>query len=87
MRFPRLRNRQWAGPSGYHGQGHAGENEAGEDADRQDIFLYFLVAANVRNAEYNVLHLVVYSSTGLECCGLGCRGEVVEVRLEEPEGL
>lgn len=45
------------------------------------------MAHGVGQAEDDVLDLVVDPATGLEGLALGVRGEVVEVRLEDPECL
>jgi hypothetical protein len=41
----------------------------------------------LRKPEHNMLDLVIYPPTCLERLGLWIRGEVVEIRLEEPECL
>lgn len=87
MRLACLGDGEGAGPSGDHGQGNAGEDEAGEDGDGQDIFPDLAVTRGVGQAKDDVLDLVVHASTSLEGAGLRVGREVVQIGLEEPEGL
>lgn len=59
------------------GHGNAGEHQARQDGDRQDILLYSLTRRGVRSAEDYALDFVVYSPAGLECIRSGLEGEVV----------
>jgi hypothetical protein len=87
-RFPGLRNGQGPGPLGEERACDAREDEASQNRHGQDIVGNLLVAhALGGKAKDDVLDLVVYPATCLEGLGLGVRREVVEVGLEEPEGL
>ena len=86
-RSARLRNSQRPRQAREHGYGNTGQYQTGQHGDRQYIVLYALPGRRVRASEDNALYFVVYPATSLECVRGGLRGEIVQVCLEEPEGL
>lgn len=85
--FPSLCNSQWSGMCRKEGRCYAGEHQAREDSDGEDILLDLLPPLRLCGTKDDALDAVVYPPTSLE--GNGVRGarEVVEIGLEEPEGL
>ena len=69
------------------GAGDAGEHEAPQHRHGEDIFGDLFVPRTVGETKDDVLNLVIDAAAGLEGFGLRCSGEVVQVGLEEPEGL
>ena len=69
------------------GSGGAGEDEAGEDGDGQDVLLDLIAALGLGGAEDDALDAVVDAAACFEGDRGGRVGEVVQVRLKEPEGL
>lgn len=69
------------------GRCYAGEHQAREDSDGEDILLDLLPPLRLCGTKDDALDAVVYPPASLE--GNGVRGarEVVEIGLEEPEGL
>ena len=86
-RSPRLRNSQGSSYAREHGNGNTSQYQTGQHGDWQNIVLYALPGRRVRASKDNALYFVVYPPTGLECVRRGLGGEIVEVCLEEPEGL
>ena len=86
-RSPRLRNSQGSSYAREHGNGNTGQYQTGQHGDRQHIVLYALPGRRIRASEDNALYFVVYPATSLECVRGGLGGEIIEVCLEEPEGL
>lgn len=86
-RPPRLRNSQRSSYAREHGNSNASQYQTGQHGDRQYIVLYALPGRRIRASEDNALYFVVYPATSLECVRRGLGGEIVEVCLEEPEGL
>ena len=86
-RSPRLRNSQRSRQAREHGHSNTGQYQTGQHGNRQHIILYALPGRRVRASKDNALYFVVYPATGLECVRGGLGGEIVEVCLEEPEGL
>ena len=87
MRLSCLRNCQWAGPLGKYRASDAGEYEACENRNREDIFLDLLMPGMIGKPEDNVLYFVVDPVTCLEGIGLRVRGKIVQVGLQQPERL
>lgn len=86
-RSPRLRNGQGSSYAREHGHGNTGQYQTRQHGGRQYIVLYALSGRRIRASEDNALYFVVYPATSLECVRRGLGGEIVEVCLEEPEGL
>jgi hypothetical protein len=86
-RLSRLRNRQGPGMGGEEGHCNAGQHQAREDRDGQDVLLDLLPPLRLGGPKHDALHAVVDPAARLEGDGVGHAAEVVEVRLEEPEGL
>lgn len=86
-RLAGLGNGQRAGMSGQEGRGNAGEHQAGQHGDGQNVLLDLVAALGLGGAKDDALDLVVDAAARLEGVRRGGGGEVVEVRLEEPEGL
>lgn len=76
-RSARLSDSQRSRKTWERGHGNAGEHQARQDGDRQDILLYSLARRGVRSAEDYALDFVVYAPAGLECIRSGLEGEVV----------
>jgi hypothetical protein len=73
--------------TGKPGGGHAGEYQARQDGNGETVLLDLLAALWLGGPEDDALDLVVYAATCLERVRVGVRGKVMEVGLEEPEGL
>lgn len=85
--FPRLGNRQWTSMGGQEGRGDAGQDQAREHRDGQDVLLDLLSPLRLGRAKDDALHAVVDAAARLEGDGTRGAGEVAQVRLEQPEGL
>src|SRR5690242_16145524 len=72
---------------GKEGRGDAGQHQTREHRGRQHILLDALAACGFGGAKDDALHAVVDAPACLEGIRVRGGGEVVEVRLEEPEGL
>lgn len=86
-RLAGLGNGERARMFGQEGRGNAGEHQTGQHGDGQDVLLDLLAALGLGGAKDDALDLVVYAAACLESVQVGGAGEVVEVRLEEPECL
>lgn len=87
LRFSSLSYCEGSGPPRDHGKCNASEDKARKYGNRQHILLDLLVPANIGQAEYNVLNLVVDPTAGLEGPSLRIWGQIVQVGLEKPKGL
>lgn len=67
--------------------GDTGENEAREDGDGQHVAPDAFAVGGLRGTKDDALDLVVQTTASLELVGLGVAGEIVEIGLEQPEGL
>jgi hypothetical protein len=76
-RFPGLGNGKGPGPVWQEGACNAREDKAAQNRHRQGILGDILMSPTIRNPKDDVLHLVIYSATGLESFGLGVRREIV----------
>lgn len=65
----------------------AGKDETRENCDGKHIAPYALAVGGLGGAEDDALDLVVQTAACLESVRLRIAGEVVEVGLEQPEGL
>jgi hypothetical protein len=72
---------------GKKGGCYAGEYQAGENRDGQDILLDLLSPLRLCGTKHDALDLIVYAPALLECIRRRIASKVVEVGLEEPEGL
>jgi hypothetical protein len=86
-RFSRLRNCQRPGMGGEEGRGDAGQHQARQDGDGQDVLADLLPPLGLGGPEDDALHAVVDAPARLEGDRVWGAREVVEVRLEQPEGL
>lgn len=68
-------------------RGYAGEHQTGQYGDRQDVFFDLLASLGLGRAKDDALDFVVYSATCLESVRVRSGCEIVQVGLEEPEGL
>ena len=73
--------------SGKPGGRHTGNHQARQDGNGENVLLDLLAALRLGGPENDALDLVVYPATCLERVRIVVCGEVVEVGLEEPEGL
>lgn len=80
--FASLRDGQGTSPSWNHRERNAGEDEAREDGDRENILLDLVMASRIGESEDNVLDFVVNSAARLKGVRLGVRRQIVEVCLE-----
>lgn len=87
LRFSGLSHGEGPSPLWDHGEGHAGKDEARKNGDRKYVLLDLVMSGGICESEDDVLHLVIHSAACLERAGLGIQRQVVEVRLEQPEGL
>lgn len=83
----RLSDGKWPSMSGEEGRSYAGEDQTGQDGDRQDVFLDLLAPLGLSRTKYDALDLVVYPPACLESVRIWGSGEVMEVGLKEPERL
>ena len=83
----RLGNGKRAGVCGEKRGCNAGENKTSKDGDGQDVLLDLLAALRLSRAKDDALDAVVDTAACFEGVGVWGGGEVVQVRLEEPEGL
>lgn len=72
---------------GQAGNSHAGQDQTGQDGDRQRVFFDLLMPSSVSQPKHYVLDLVVDPSTCSESLGVRIGGEVGQITLEQPEGL
>jgi hypothetical protein len=86
-RLPRLRDGQRAGMGGQEGRGNARKHQTGEHRHGQHVLLDLLPPRGLGGAKHDALHAVVDAPARLEGNRVRGTGEVVQVRLEEPEGL
>lgn len=85
--LPGLGNGQGPGMCGQERGGDAGQDQAGEQGDGQDVLLDLLAALGLGGAKDDALDAVVDAAARLEGGRVGGVGQVVEVGLEQPEGL
>lgn len=79
---------QWASMARQEGGSNAGEDQTRKNGHWKHIPPNALAAAViVGGAEDDALDLVVQTTACLKSVGLGVAGQVVEIGLEEPEGL
>jgi hypothetical protein len=68
-------------------RGYAGEHQTRQDRDGQNVLLDLLALLRLGGAKDDALHLVVYATALFEFIRVRVARQVVQVRLEEPEGL
>lgn len=86
-RFASLRNGQWPCMSRKKRRGYTGQYQARKHSHRQDVLLDLFSPLGLRGSKHDALDLVVYASALLKRVRVRVAGKVVEVGLEEPEGL